>query len=113
MKKNIFFMIMLIFLFLIFYNFINPALLSGKPYDFIPADHNIKFISKSDVTVLPEKFLREYDPVTIFFRVSQKKEAPCSEDNPSKYIITDFKQSGEYRWIDDKTLQLRPESQWF
>ncbi|MBP7652073.1 hypothetical protein KA977_01540, partial [Candidatus Dependentiae bacterium] len=46
-------------------------------------------------------------------RVSQKKEAPCSEDNPSKYIITDFKQSGEYRWIDDKTLQLRPASQWF
>ena len=88
------------------------AILQAAPYEYIPADNINTIFSSQGLSILPEKFLREYDPITIFFEKSATTGAPRSEDNPQKYIQTNFKFAGEFRWIDNKTLQFRPASEW-
>jgi alpha-2-macroglobulin len=64
------------------------------------------------IVILPERLLREYDPVTIFYPQSRGPKDGGPEDHPEKYVRSSFDQPGEFRWIDDRTLQFRPAIQW-
>jgi len=63
-------------------------------------------IGKSKITVVPETILRGYDPVTVFF---PSPEGPLNGgplDKPDKFLKIYPEHPGEYKWLDDKTLQF-------
>ncbi len=64
------------------------------------------------VTVVPEIFLRGYDPVTIFFPETVGPNDSQSADDPGELLQIEPDHPGEYRWLDDKTLQFLPTVRW-
>jgi hypothetical protein len=62
--------------------------------------------------VVPEKFLRGFDPVTIFFDhdVGPKRGGP--EDAHEKFVKLSPEPAGEWRWIGARALQFRPAEAW-
>lgn len=65
--------------------------------------------SKNDI--LPERFLRGYDPVTVYFA-----DAPgpgrAAADDPSRFARMRPAWPGAWTWLDKKTLQFRPAEPW-
>ena len=64
------------------------------------------------VTVVPEIFLRGYDPVTVFFPEESRPEADEPADDPGALLQIEPDHPGEYRWLDAKTLQFLPTIRW-
>ena len=64
------------------------------------------------VTVVPEIFLRGYDPITVFFPDTVAQQAEGRSDHPSELLEIMPEHPGEYRWLDGKTLQLLPTVRW-
>ena len=64
------------------------------------------------MTVVPEIFLRGYDPVTVFFPEESKPKADAPADDPGKLLQIEPDHPGEYRWLDAKTLQFLPTVRW-
>ncbi len=82
-----------------------------------PVDHVLN-IQKT--TVVPETYLRGYDPITVFFkadsqpRLGKGKVLEGGEplDDPTGIISLHPDHPGEYRWLDDTTLQFIPTIPW-
>lgn len=68
-----------------------------------PADDN-------GPVVVPEKFLRRWDPVTVFFPGAVGEKGP--EDHAEKYVRIEPAHPGAYTWLDAKTLQFVPAEPW-
>ncbi len=64
------------------------------------------------VTVVPEIFLRGYDPVTVFLPETVAQNAGEPADNPGELLEIVPEHPGEYRWLDGKTLQFLPTVRW-
>jgi hypothetical protein len=62
--------------------------------------------------LLPERFLREYDPVTVFFAQDRGPRNGGPGDDASKLLAISPAHPGEYRWLDSKTLQFLPAEPW-
>jgi len=67
---------------------------------------------KGKVVVLPESFLRGYDPITIFFTGDTGPKAGGPEDHPERVVKLEPQAPGEYRWVDARTLLFRPAVPW-
>jgi uncharacterized protein YfaS (alpha-2-macroglobulin family) len=98
----------LVLLFLVFWIcFVSPV--------FAQTNH---ILGKDETTIVPERFLRGYDPVTVFFKtppMGEDKKGP--EDHPEvlsqRNVLTITPEHpGEYIWIDAKTLQFIPTIPW-
>jgi uncharacterized protein YfaS (alpha-2-macroglobulin family) len=63
------------------------------------------------LVILPESFLRGYDPVTVFFPKATAS-APGPEDHPERYVTLEPEQPGAFRWADTKTLLFVPTIPW-
>ncbi len=63
-------------------------------------------------TVIPEIFLRSYDPVTVFFSKDSGPKAGGPADEPGTLLQIEPDHPGEYRWLDAKTLQFLPTVRW-
>ena len=63
-------------------------------------------------TIVPEIFLRGYDPVTVFFPETVGPNATEPADDPGVLLQIEPEQPGEYRWLDSKTLQFLPTVRW-
>ena len=63
-------------------------------------------------TVVPEIFLRSYDPVTVFFPEDSGPKASGPADDPGALLQIEPNHPGEYRWLDAKTLQFLPTVRW-
>jgi alpha-2-macroglobulin len=63
-------------------------------------------------TVIPDRFLRRWDPVTVFFPsdVGPAKGGP--EDRPERFATLAPAHPGAFRWLDARTLQFRPAEPW-
>lgn len=62
--------------------------------------------------VLPERHLREWDPVTVFL---SKPSGPASggvEDHPERWVTMHPARAGQWRWVDNRTLQFEPAEPW-
>lgn len=63
-------------------------------------------------TVVPEIFLRGYDPITVFLSETVAQNAGEPADNPGELLQIVPEHPGEYRWLDGKTLQFLPTVRW-
>ncbi len=72
----------------------------------------VRPIGRSGTIVVPEKFLREWDPVTVFFTRNRGEDAGTPEDNPGKILELTPDHPGAWMWLDRKTLQFRPAEPW-
>ena len=62
--------------------------------------------------VAPDRFLRAYDPVTVFFSSDTGPKAGGAEDTPQKYVTMTPQPAGEWRWLGPRALQFRPADAW-
>ncbi|OBS53228.1 MULTISPECIES: alpha-2-macroglobulin [Methylosinus] len=62
--------------------------------------------------VVPEKFLRSFDPITIFFDRDSGPKAGGPEDAHEKFVKLSPEPAGEWRWIGARALQFRPAEPW-
>ena len=69
-------------------------------------------LGQEGVTVVPEIFLRSYDPVTVFFPEEARTSADEPADDPGELFQIEPDHPGEYQWLDAKTLQFFPTVRW-
>jgi len=62
--------------------------------------------------VVPEMFLRRWDPVTVFFDTDTGPAAGGPEDHPEKFFALAPVQPGAATWINARTLQFKPAEPW-
>lgn len=67
---------------------------------------------KAKVVVLPESFLRGYDPITVFFAGDTGPKGGGVEDHPERLVKLEPSAPGEFRWVDARTLIFRPAMPW-
>jgi hypothetical protein len=77
----------------------------AKPVAVRPAD-------RSGTIVIPDRFLRRWDPVTVFFDSASGPAAGGPEDHAEKFATLAPEQPGAWTWLDAKTLQFRPAEPW-
>lgn len=63
-------------------------------------------------TIVPDTFLRAYDPITVFFNSPRGPENGAPVDEPGKLLRLSPGHPGEYRWVDARTLQFLPTIPW-
>jgi uncharacterized protein YfaS (alpha-2-macroglobulin family) len=61
--------------------------------------------------LLPEQFLRGYDPVTAYFDSDEGPGRGDADDGPRRLSITPS-WPGAWTWVDRRTLQFRPAEPW-
>lgn len=66
---------------------------------------------RAGTTVLPETFLRGYDPVTVYFDGDQAAAAGPADDGP-RFLSFSPPWPGAFTWVDRRTLQFRPAEPW-
>jgi len=62
--------------------------------------------------VAPDRFLRAYDPVTVFFSSDAGPKDGGPEDAPQKYVMMTPQPAGQWRWLGPRALQFRPADAW-
>jgi len=62
-------------------------------------------------TVVPDHFLRRWDPVTVFFP-QPAGPAGGPEDKPERLVRLTPAHPGAWTWLDARTLQFRPAEPW-
>ena len=87
--------------------------LAQKPYIYRPADtKQITNESNQSVMIMPNTFLREYDPVTVMYNREMHPEGSGPLDKPLDFVIIKPSHPGEYRWLDPRTIEFRPAVPW-
>ncbi|MBW1870532.1 MAG: hypothetical protein JRJ19_00605, partial [Deltaproteobacteria bacterium] len=82
----------------------------GRTQVYKPADHGQR-PAKSATIILPEKFLRGFDPITVYFSSSQGP-AKGPADKGARILKIEPNWPGAYFWLDRRTLQFRPAETW-
>jgi len=62
--------------------------------------------------IVPERFLRSWDPVTLFFDHDVGPANGGPEDAPERYATMEPKVSGAWQWLGPRALQFRPAEAW-
>ncbi len=67
--------------------------------------------SPAGTVVVPDRFLRRWDAVTVFFDHDVVPSAG-PEDRPERWVQVSPAHAGAYTWLDTRTLQFRPADPW-
>ncbi len=62
--------------------------------------------------VIPDRFLRRWDPVTVFFSHDVGPAAGGAEDHPERVVSVTPSHPGVFTWLDARTLQFKPAEPW-
>ena len=62
--------------------------------------------------VVPDRFLRRWDPVTVLFDRDAGPAAGGPEDTPDRFVTLNPAQPGAWHWLGARTLQFRPAEPW-
>jgi len=68
--------------------------------------------SITGTAVIPERFLRRWDPLTVFFTRDAGPATAGPEDHAERLVTLTPAHPGAWRWIDARTLQFRPAEPW-
>ena len=82
------------------------------PLFFIAAALSAQVGKPGTTTVVPDEFLRRWDPLTVFFAAPTGPAAGGAEDAPARYVQLAPAQPGAFTWLDARTLQFRPAEPW-
>lgn len=66
----------------------------------------------SGTVVVPDKLLRRWDPLTVFFERDLGPAHGGAEDHPERLVKVTPAQAGAFRWLDARTLQFQPAEPW-
>ena len=64
------------------------------------------------VLLVPDHFLRRWDPVTVFFPADTGPAQATPEDHPDRFVTLTPPQPGAWRWLGPRVLQFRPAEPW-
>ncbi len=85
------------------------ALISGLAHaQYRPADQGQR---PANTSVLPEQFLRGFDPISVYFG-SDQVGANANADDGAKRLKISPDWPGAWVWVDRRTLQFRPAEPW-
>ena len=91
-------------------------LLSGHaaaaPPSSAPAPALDRAMRADGTRVIPDRFLRAWDPLTVFFKTDTGPKAGGPEDAPQRYVALDPPTSGAWQWLSARVLQFRPADPW-
>ncbi len=73
---------------------------------------NGTLVQPAGASVIPERFLRRWDPVTFFFDSNTGSAPGTPEHHPERLVSMKPAHPGVYTWLDAKTLQFRPAEPW-
>ena len=74
---------------------------------------SLDVLNRADgVKIVPERFLRAYDPVTIFFAADIGPAAGGPEDSPERFVTMEPQAAGAWQWLGPRALQFRPADKW-
>ena len=77
------------------------------------ASLSLDVLQRADgVKIVPERFLRAYDPVTIFFPTDTGPVAGGPEDAPERFVTMEPQVAGAWQWLGPRALQFRPADKW-
>ncbi len=76
------------------------------------AQGDLHILGKQKTTIVPEQFLREYDPITVFFNKNKGPDQGGVEIDPDRFLKIQPEHPGEFRWLDGRTLQFLPTIAW-
>lgn len=62
--------------------------------------------------VVPDRFLRSWDPLTVFFARETGPPTAGPEDHPERFVSLTPDHPGAWDWLDARTLQFRPADPW-
>lgn len=62
--------------------------------------------------IVPDRFLRGYDPLTIFFDADAGPAAGGPEDRPERFVTLSPAPAGGWTWLGARALQFRPAEPW-
>lgn len=74
-----------------------------------PADQSQR---PANTPLLPEQFLRGFDPITLYYGSDQGFAAQAPADDGARRLKLSPDWPGAYTWIDGRTLQFRPAEPW-
>ncbi|WP_052711743.1 Ig-like domain-containing protein [Elstera litoralis] len=75
----------------------------------VPLDHT----QRADGAVLvPDRFLRRWDSLTLFLDQDQGPKTPAAEDQPGRFVDLNPPQPGAWQWINPRTLHFKPAEPW-
>ncbi|HUB11965.1 MAG TPA: alpha-2-macroglobulin family protein [Acetobacteraceae bacterium] len=70
-------------------------------------------VQRSDgAAVVPDRFLRPWDPVTVFFPTDTGPAQAGPADHPERFVTMTPAQPGAWRWLGARVLQFRPAEPW-
>jgi len=89
------------------------VVMAYEPYGYVPADRGqASGVSGGEAKILPTAFLREYDPITVFFDKDAVPGEVGPVDAPGQLLSITPAHPGEYVKIDGRTLEFRPAAPW-
>lgn len=69
-------------------------------------------VAGKETRVIPDRFLREYDPITIFLSENHRLPVGVPVDTPPAWLRLEPKHPGRWSVIDRTTLQFTPTTSW-
>ena len=77
-----------------------------------PVQSEVRPAGAAGTVIIPDHFLRSWDPVTIFFARDAGPPKGGPEDQPQRLVTMSPKHPGAFTWLDPRTLQFRPAEPW-
>ncbi|MEI6557774.1 MAG: alpha-2-macroglobulin family protein [Rhodospirillaceae bacterium] len=71
-----------------------------------------RLLRPAGAVLVPEHFLRQWDPVTVFFDREAGPAGGGPEDHPERLLTQTPPHPGAFTWLDGHTLQFRPAVAW-
>ena len=69
-------------------------------------------LQPTGAVLVPDTFLRSWDPVTVFFDSDRGPGAGKPENAPQKFVRVEPQHPGAWTWLNERTLQFRPAEAW-
>jgi alpha-2-macroglobulin len=76
------------------------------------AQSEVRPAGTTGTVIIPDHFLRRWDPVTIFFAHDAGPPNGGPEDQPQRLVSMNPRHPGAFAWLDARTLQFRPAEPW-
>ncbi|MEE8304381.1 MAG: alpha-2-macroglobulin, partial [Candidatus Tectomicrobia bacterium] len=86
--------------------------LAGAPTSVDAQAASLNLQPPSGAVIVPDKFLRRWDPVTLFYDRDTGPEQGGPEDHADRYVSLTPSHPGAFTWLNARTLQFRPAEPW-